>query len=85
MRRSTTSVSERARALVCTLALAGAGVAGCLTAQTQNPWEAARLSLEQALSYLENETPVTDGHRERAIALIQDAVTEVEAAMRTGS
>ena len=83
MRPSTISVSEQARACVLALALAAAGVAGCLSAQTQSPWQSALVSLEQARSYLESETPVSEGHRERAIALIRDAITEIQAAMGT--
>ena len=59
MRPSTTSASNLVRACALALALAAAGVAGCLTAPTRSPWEAALVSLQQALSYLQGQTPVS--------------------------
>jgi hypothetical protein len=72
---------RRLRALALVLALAGSAAGGCLTASVDSPWQRARLSLEQALNYLQSRSPVTAGRRERAIALVREAIAEIEAGL----
>ena len=65
-------------------ALVAAFALGCMTAGNASPWRSALGALENAQNELESADPLTEGHRERAIALVQQAISEVEAAISEG-
>ena len=62
------------------IGIAIGGLAGACAAGADQPnMQAALGSLQQARSYLVQSTPNKGGHRERAIALIDNAIAEVRA------
>jgi len=73
------SLKKRAWILAVSLALVTGFIAGNLTAGPQPNMTAALALLGQAKSKLQNATADKGGHRVKAIALINQAISEVEA------
>jgi hypothetical protein len=68
-------------ALLALVTLIAGFVAGCATGSGQPHMTAARDHLRAAKGQLESAVADKGGHRGRAIAIVNDAITEVEAGM----